>query len=109
MVGGIVLAFFPFGAFAIVPLILSGLLVGEVVAAIAGRSYGRILPVVAFTCAVVGPLLGRAALVSLSLPGDAVVARAATALVAVGTHVGGLELLLLIVAGVIAATRVQGR
>jgi hypothetical protein len=109
MVGGVVLAFFQFGVFAIVPLILTGFLVGEAIGAVARRPYGRTLAVVAFACAVVGPLLGRAALVAPFVPAEGIAARAGAALVVVGSRVGGLELLLLIVAGVIAATRVQDR
>src|SRR5438874_12760441 len=64
MVGGIVLAIVPFGALAILPLLLTGFLVGESIAATARRWYGSSLAVLAFVCAVVGPLLGRALLIA---------------------------------------------
>jgi hypothetical protein len=109
MVGGIVLVFFPFGAFAILPLLLMGFLVGETVGAVTRRSNGRSLAVLAFLCAAFGPLLGRAVLIAPLVPADGIAAKATAALITAGRSTGALELLLLLVAGVIAATRVQDR
>lgn len=109
MVGGIVLVIVPFGAFVILPLLLTGFLVGEGMSATARRWYVPSLAVLAFVCATVGPLLGRALLIAPLLPVEGAAGKAAAALLTVGRTVGGFELLLLLVAGVIAATRIQGR
>jgi hypothetical protein len=107
MVGGVVLTFLQFGAFIILPLLLLGFLVGEAVGATARRSYGTSLAVVAFLCTVLGPLLGRAVLIAPLVPAEDVAAKASAALIAAGRTIGGFELLLLLVAGVIAASRVR--
>jgi hypothetical protein len=109
MVGGVVLLVVPFGAFAIVPLLLTGFLVGEAISATAKRWYGPRLAVLAFACAVVGPLLSRGLVILPLVPAEDAFGKVVGALLAMGRSVGGFELLLLGVAGVIAATRVQGR
>jgi hypothetical protein len=109
MLGGVILVIVPFGALAILPLLLTGFLVGEAISAVARRWYGPSLAVLAFVCAVVGPLLGRALLIAPLLPVEGAAAKASAALLTAGRSVGGLELLLLLIAGVIAATRLQGR
>jgi hypothetical protein len=109
MVAGAVLVVVPFGAFVIIPLLFTGFLVGEVMSAVTGHRGGRGLVVLAFACAIVGPILGRAAVVALMLPGEDPSLRAALALVAATQSLGAFEVLLLLVSGVIATTRVQGR
>ena len=108
MVGGVVLALLQLGALIIVPMILMGFLVGEAVGAVARRSYGQSLAIVAFLCAVIGPLLGRAVLIAPLVPAEGIAAKASGALILAGRSTGGFELLLLMVAGFIAATRVRG-
>ena len=109
MAGGLVLTFLQFGAFVILPLLLTGFLVGEAVGAVGRRASGSALGVLAFFGAVVGPLLGKAALIAPLVPAEGVSAKVTGALVAMGRTTGGFELLLLVVAGVFAATRVQNR
>ena len=65
MAGGALLTFVPFGALRMLPLLVLGYLVGEVSAAVAGRPGGGVLAVLAFTCALMGPLAGDAMLGSL--------------------------------------------
>ena len=107
MVGGIVLAVVQFGAFVILPLLLTGFLVGEAISATARRWYGPGLAVLAFLCAVLGPLLGRAILIAPLVPTESLAAKGAGAVFALARTTGGFELLLLVVAGVIASTRVH--
>lgn len=109
MVGGLVLAIVPFGGFAIIPLLLTGFLVGEAMGATARRWYGQNLAVLAFLCALLGPLLSRVLLVVPFIPAEGVLSKVSGALVLMSRSVGGFEVLLLLVAGVIAATRVQNR
>jgi hypothetical protein len=109
MIGGVVLVVVPFGALAILPILLTGFLVGEAISAVARRWYGPGLAVLAFGCALIGPLIGRALLVAPLLPVEGAAAKASAALLTVGRSVGGFELLLLLLAGVFAATRLQGR
>jgi hypothetical protein len=109
MVGGAVLVVLPFGAFAMIPLLLTGFLVGEAMSAAAARRGARGLTILAFACAVLGPVLGRAAVVALFVPGQEPAMRAALALLTATQSMGGFEVLLLLVSGVIATTRVQDR
>ena len=110
MIGGVALAFFQFGVLALLPLLLTGFLVGEAVGAVAGRfSASSGLAGVAFVCTVVGPVLGRGALIALAAPVDGLGARLATGLMLAARSMAGFELLLLLIAGVLAATRVQNR
>ena len=109
VVGGIVLAIVPLGAFAIIPLLLTGFLVGEAISATARRWYGQNLAILAFLCALFGPLLGRLLLIMPFIPAEGLLNKAAGALVLMSRSVGGFEVLLMMVAGVIAATRVQNR
>jgi hypothetical protein len=109
MLGGVVLVVVPFGALALLPMLLTGFLVGEAISATARRWYGPGLAILAFACAALGPLLGRAVLIAPLLPVEGVAAKASLALLTVGRSVGAFELLLLMAAGILAATRLQGR
>ncbi len=109
MVAGVVLVVAPFGAFMILPLLLTGFLVGEAMSAAAGRRSGSALAVLAFVCTLVGPILGRAALVAPAVSVQDPVLRANLALVVALQSLGAFELLLLAVAGIIATTRVHDR
>jgi hypothetical protein len=102
-----VLSLVPLGALAVLPLLLTGFLVGEAISATARRWDGRGLAVVAFLCAAVGPLLGKALLIAPLVPVEGLTAKAAGALLVAGRGTGILELLLLVAAGVIATTRVS--
>lgn len=106
MLGGIVLSFLP-GGLLFIPLILTGFLVGEAVSAASNRRGGRGLVIIAFTCAVVGPILGRAVLTALLLPLPAPALRATVAFGGAVESLGIFGLLLLMLAGVIASTRVD--
>lgn len=107
MVAGAVLALVPGGALLLLPLLLLGLLVGEVVAATAGRPGGLILGLEGFLCALFGPLAGRA-LGSGLLSGATSTAGASTAMASSADALGGFGILLLtggaLLAGVRAAT-----
>ena len=109
MLAGVVLVVAPLGAFMILPLLLTGFLVGEAMSAAARRRGGNGLAVLAFVCTVAGPILGRAAFVAAAVPVQDPVTRASVALVVALQSLGALELLLLAVAGIIAATRVRDR
>jgi hypothetical protein len=108
MVGGVALSFLQFGVLALLPLLLTGFLVGEAMSAVANRSSGSGLAVAAFVCTVIGPVLGRAALIGIAVPADGVGVRLVTSLMLAGRSMAGFELLLLLIAGVLAATRVRG-
>ncbi len=108
MVCGVLLSLLQFGALAILPLLMTGFLVGEAVSATARRWSGTHLVVVAFLCAVLGPLLGKALLIAPLVPTASPGAKAAGALIGAARTTGVFELLLLVVAGVIATTRVRG-
>ena len=108
IVSGVLLSFLRFDALSFLPLLLMGYLVGESVSAAANRKSGLALAIVAFMCAFWGPLLGRSLLFMLT-PVGFESSRAAAALVDALAAQGPFGILLLMVAGVIAATRVQNR
>ena len=58
--GGAGLGVFPPGPVIVIPTLLLGFLVGEAVAATAGRQGGALLAVVGLVCGSAGPLAGRA-------------------------------------------------
>lgn len=107
LLGGTVLSVVPLGALMFLPLILIGWLVGEAVSAAAQRKANTALGVIAFTCATVGPILGQAAMLAPRIPIADPTLRANVALAIAVQSLGPSGLLLLLVAGVIAATRVQ--
>jgi len=109
MLGGVILSVAPFGALIVLPLLLTGFLVGEAVSAASNRRMGSGLAILAFLCATLGPIAGRALLVAVAFPAISGAARVNLALNVAVQSLSGLELLLLLVAGVIATTRVQGR
>ena len=102
--GGALMPFIPGG---LLILLLTGYLVGEAVSKALHRRGGRGLAIVAFVAALAGPVLGRLALllplIASPASGGNVLAFVAAALLSFG----GLELLLLVVAGVIASTRID--
>ncbi|MBI4212696.1 MAG: hypothetical protein HY534_00105 [Chloroflexi bacterium] len=73
-VGGAALGAFPVGLLLVIPTLALGFLVGEAVAAIAGRPGGAFLALIGLFCGLSGQLLGHAVL------GGVVVERAASAL-----------------------------
>jgi hypothetical protein len=106
MVSGIVLSVAPLGALFFLPLLLTGVLVGEAVSAVARRRAARGLAGLAFGCAVVGPILGQAALLAPRLPVADPTVRAHLTLAVALQSLGPLGLLLLAVAGAVAASRI---
>ncbi|MBM2810620.1 MAG: putative rane protein [Chloroflexi bacterium] len=109
MLAGMALAIIPFGGLAIIPLLLTGLLVGEAMSAAARRRGSWLLALLAFACTVIGPILGRGLLVILLSPGVDVAVRAAVAVEVALRSFGLLGIVLLLGAGVLASTRVQNR
>jgi hypothetical protein len=107
MLGGIILSVAPLGALIMVPLLLMGVLVGEAVSAAAGRRTSTGLAVLAFACATAGPILGQAAMLAPRIPVADPALRANVALGVAVQSLGAFGLLLLLVAGVIASTRVH--
>ncbi|HEY3118750.1 MAG TPA: hypothetical protein VGK54_18565 [Chloroflexota bacterium] len=97
MVGGALLTLVPFGALRLLPLVVLGFLAGEVSAAVAGRPGGGVFAMVAFTCALIGPLEGQAILGNLfvnQLASNASLSSSAASLGPFGTLalVGGAAL-----------------
>ncbi|MPZ13510.1 MAG: hypothetical protein GEU73_03650 [Chloroflexi bacterium] len=109
VLGGVVLTVAPVGALVVLPLVLTGLLVGEAMSAVAGRQSSSGLALLAFMCATVGPLIARAALVATMLPSADPVARANASFGLAIQSLGPFTLFLLVLAGVIATTRVSRR
>jgi hypothetical protein len=107
MMAGLVLAIVPFGGLIIVPLLLTGLLVGEVMSTLIRRRTSQTVAVLAFVCTVVGPLMGRALLAVLLSPGADAAVRAAASFEASLRSLGLFGLLLLLAAGAIAYARVN--
>ena len=100
--GGVLVGF---GGFGWLGLLLIGFAVGEVVARVGRRRGGRVLAVVAFISAVVGPLLGRAALLALLAPAPDLSSRLMLGAVALVSSLLSGEGLFLVIAGVIASSR----
>jgi len=105
---GAFLAVIQFGALAFLPMLLMGFLVGEAVSAAGRRRPARELAVIAFLSAVVGPVAGRALVFWLLTPIADPAIRASFALSAAFQALGAFGVLLAIVAGVIASSRVSG-
>ena len=106
MAGGILLSFVP-GGLVILPLLLTGFLVGEAVSAASRRRGGRELAILAFLCAVLGPIVGRAAFTTVLLLLSQGGARAGLAVIGAYQSFGAFGILLLVLAGIIASTRVD--
>lgn len=109
VLGGIALSVAPFGYLIMIALLLIGLLVGEAVSAAARRRASSGLAVLAFACAAVGPILGQAAMLVPRIPVTDPALRANVALAIAFQSLGGFGLLLLLAAGLIAATRVNSK
>jgi hypothetical protein len=101
-VGGALLGFVGFGGLG---LLLLGFAVGEVVSRAGGRRGGRALAAVAFSGAVVGPVLGRAVMIAVLVPLPDPGLRLALGAQAMIPMVVSMEGLFLIIAGVIASSR----
>jgi hypothetical protein len=100
-----VLSFFPLPGFSWLPLLLTGFVVGEAVSAASNRKRTTGLAMIAFASAIVGTTVGMwlPTLVRLvGVPGG-LQPRLLTLLV---MQVGPVEALFLLIAGVIASTRV---
>lgn len=101
-VGGALLHFVSFGGLG---LLVLGFVVGEVVSRGGGRRGGTTLAVVAFLSAVVGPLVGRVAMIALLVPlPDPGISRLVLAQLAIPV-LAMTEGLFLMIAGVIASYR----
>lgn len=107
MAGGAVLVFIPFGALLALPLLLLGVVVGEVVAATAGRPGGLALALEGFLCALFGPLAGRALMADVL--GGSGPAAASGALASSADALGAFGLLLLGVGAVAGGVRAASR
>jgi hypothetical protein len=81
-----------------------GLLVGEAVSAASNRRGGRSLAILAFCCAVLGPIVGQALLPAILMP---LSGRSAILMVALAQFLDPIRMLFLLVAGLIASTRVD--
>jgi hypothetical protein len=101
MLTGILMTFVP-GSLMLLPLLLGGFLVGEAISAASRRRGGRGMQIAAFTCAVLGPILGRAVVLVL-LTGAPLLATLNGSVVLMGPF----GLLLLLAGGVIASTRID--
>lgn len=101
-VGGALLGFVGFGGLG---LLLLGFAVGEVVSRVGGRRGGRALAVVAFSGAVIGPLIGRAVVIAVLVPLPDPGMRLALGAQAMLPLIVSMEGLFLIIAGVIASSR----
>jgi len=96
----------PLGPLAFVRLLLDGWLVGGAVWAVSDRTSTRAMSAAAFVGASVGPVVGRAVVLAVLIPLTDPVMRATLAL----THalqLGLFGLLMLVVAGAIASSRVR--
>lgn len=106
MAGGVLLALMPTPLLVILPLILTGFLVGQVMATVArGRPPG--LAALAFFFGAGGPILGSAALLALASAGPSFSLRAREALDSTMHSLGPFGVVLLLMAGVIAAIRAR--
>jgi hypothetical protein len=108
VVAGALVAIVPLGLLSFFAPLLIGYLVGEAVARTSHRLPYRELAVVAFVCALVGPMLGRAALLLLIVPTADPTLRAILALSTALQSIGPFGLLMGVLAGVVAARRVTG-
>lgn len=104
--GGALLAVTPTPLLIILPLILTGFLVGQVMTTVAGGS-APTLAALAFLCGAGGPILGSAALLALASAGPSFSLRAREALDSTLHSLGPLGVVLLLMAGVIAAIRAR--
>lgn len=102
--GGALLGFVGFGGLG---LLVVGLAVGEVVSRAGGRRGGTTLAVVAFFGAVVGPLLGRAAVIALLVPLPDLGMRLALMAQVMIPLMMSVEGLFLVVGGLIASSRAR--
>jgi hypothetical protein len=95
-----------FGFFGFIVAFLIGYAVGDIISRVSRRLPYRELAVLAFICASVGPILGRAIVVALMFPVPSLAAKAQLALT-VALSLGPFELLAAAFAGIIAAGRVS--
>lgn len=106
MLGGALLALTLTPILIILPLILTGFLVGQVMATTA-RGSAPGLAALACVCAAGGPILGSAALLALAAAGPSFSSRAGDALNSTLHSLSPLGVVLLLTAGVVAAIRVR--
>lgn len=102
--GGAIMPFIPFGMFV---LLLTGYLVGEAVSKASDRRGGQAMAVLAFAAAMAGPVLGRLLVFTSLMPGTPSLSGLPRVFLAALYTFGGLELLFLVVAGIIASTRID--
>ncbi len=106
VVAGGLVAILPLGFLGFFAMLLIGYFVGEAVARTSRRLPYRELAVLAFLCAGLGPMLGRAALFVVIAPTPDPSLRATLALAAVLQSLGPFGLLTASLAGAVAASRV---
>ncbi len=106
MLSGAVLSFLHFGALTLLPLLLTGFLVGEAVSSAGRRWPDRKLAMIAFACASVGPSLGQALVYAVMMPIPDPGVRIVVALTAAMQSLGMFGILIAMISGVIASTRV---
>jgi hypothetical protein len=104
MFSGIALSLLQFPFLTWIAQMLTGFLVGEVVSAVGNRQRTTGLAIIAFTAAVLGPPLGTALFFTLTMP---VGIPPTLLVVGVIQAMGPIGWLLLLLAGVIASTRVK--
>jgi hypothetical protein len=106
MLGGAVLPFLSFGFFTLLLTLLVGYLVGEAVSRSTRRLPYRGLAILAFVCAAIGPILGRACVLAAMAPFPDPVARVSFSLMGAFASLGVFGLLMAIAAGMVASSRV---
>jgi hypothetical protein len=105
-VGGACLGILPLGFLSLFAMLLVGYLVGEAVARASRRLPYRELAILAFCCASLGPVLGRAVLLAVILPLPDTGSRVMLAATATLLSLGPWGALASVAAGLVAANRV---
>jgi uncharacterized membrane protein len=104
MFSGVALSLLQFPFLTWIAQMLTGFLVGKVVSAVGNRQRTTGLAVIAFTAAVLGPPMGTALFYALGMPPGV---PPALLVIGVFQAMGPMGWLLLLLAGVIASTRVK--
>ena len=104
---GALLTVLPLGFFGFIGALIGGYLVGDVVSRVSRRLPYRELAILAFACATVGAVLGRAVVFAVMFPiGDPAV-RVSVAATSALFSLGLFGILATVFAGVVAAGRVM--
>jgi hypothetical protein len=100
------LTFISLSFLTLVPILLTGFLVGEAVSNAGLRRPDRTFAVIAFVCACIGPTLGRALVLAFLMPVPDPGARVTLGLIGAMQSLSGFGALMALIAGGIAASRV---